>query len=345
MKAELPSSEDEPALYDVIKRHNIHGPCGTGVNESSPCMIDGKCSKRYPKAFSNDETTILADSSVVYQRRDEVHGGFTFQLRMKGNRMVTVDNRSVVPYNPILSLMFDTHINVEIVNTVSSVKYLYKYTFKGVDRSVFKVVARDEVEMFLTGRYIGSSEAFWRIFSFETVKKYPPVMKLAIHLPLEQLIFFSDEEDLECRLTDGPPATSLTAFFELNKVDALARQLLYSEIPFYYIFDKSGKNWRRRKLTTSRKKTGAESDMIGRIPAVGLNAKQKELFFLRILLHHVRGPTGYDDLKTVDGTLLPTFQQACIARGLFSDDNEAYEVCLVHFWLLDSIVIWVVVVC
>ena len=42
-----------------------------------------------------------------------------------------VDNRHVVPYCPRLTLMFNCHINVEVVSSIESVKYLYKYIYKG----------------------------------------------------------------------------------------------------------------------------------------------------------------------------------------------------------------------
>ena len=44
-----------------------------------------------------------------------------------------LDNRSVVPYNPILSTIFNAHINVEICSGPRAVKYLYKYVYKGAD--------------------------------------------------------------------------------------------------------------------------------------------------------------------------------------------------------------------
>jgi len=35
----------------------------------------------------------------------------------------------VVPYNPILLMRFNCHINVEICCSIESVKYLYKYIY------------------------------------------------------------------------------------------------------------------------------------------------------------------------------------------------------------------------
>lgn len=70
----------------------------------------------------------------------------------------------------------------------------------------------------------------------------------------------------------------------------------------------------------------ASSDMIGRIPVINFNARQSELFFLRVLLYHKAGATGYVDLRTVDGEVQPTFQEACKKMGLLADECEVDQV-------------------
>ena len=50
---------------------------------------------------------------------------------MRANQ--TVDNRFGVPYCPGLLSIFNCHINVKVVSSVKSVKYLYKYVYKGYD--------------------------------------------------------------------------------------------------------------------------------------------------------------------------------------------------------------------
>lgn len=40
------------------------------------------------------------------------------------------------------------------------------------------------------------------------------------------------------------------------------------------------------------------------------------------MLNHIRGATCYEDLRTVDGVVYPTFRDACFAMGLLDDDNE-----------------------
>ena len=104
----------------------LHGPCGD-TYPNAPCMVNGKCSKHYPKKFCS-ETTIDEDGFVSYRRRDDPSkrvtiNGFTF------------DNRWVVSYNRDLIVIFDGHINVTKVACPKITKYLYKYMSKGVDRT------------------------------------------------------------------------------------------------------------------------------------------------------------------------------------------------------------------
>ncbi|GFS60374.1 ATP-dependent DNA helicase [Trichonephila clavipes] len=51
----------------------IHGLCGT-FNPNSPCMIDGKCSKRYPRALISNTLT-GTDGYPLHRRRSAKEGG------------------------------------------------------------------------------------------------------------------------------------------------------------------------------------------------------------------------------------------------------------------------------
>ncbi|UYV74064.1 hypothetical protein LAZ67_11002019 [Cordylochernes scorpioides] len=75
-----------------------------------------------------------------------------------------VDNRWVVLYNPYLLVRFNAHINVEVCASVKSVKYLFKYVYKGHDRAEVEVSvgeldmesrAHDEIKNFLDARAVG----------------------------------------------------------------------------------------------------------------------------------------------------------------------------------------------
>ena len=81
----------------------MHGPCGE-ANTKSPCMMDNRCTKHFPKGY-NVDTTIDEDGFPVYRRQDNG------RKIKKGGAML--DNRFVVPYNRNLLVKFRAHINVE----------------------------------------------------------------------------------------------------------------------------------------------------------------------------------------------------------------------------------------
>ncbi|KAL4371456.1 hypothetical protein AHAS_Ahas06G0167600 [Arachis hypogaea] len=113
-----------PHLYSVFSKYMIHGPYGK-VRPISPCMKDGRCSKFYPKQFVN-YTSFDEDGYPIYKRRD-------IGVRVKSHG-VDLYNKFVVPYNPLLLMKYQAHINLEFCNKSNVIKYLFKYINKGPDR-------------------------------------------------------------------------------------------------------------------------------------------------------------------------------------------------------------------
>ena len=137
--AELPDPADEnnQRLFTAVTSHMIHGPCGQ-LNRNSPCMAEGICLKKYPKAYSA-ETVYISDCGYPTYRQPD-NG---IEALVRGHQ---VSNEFVVAYNPYLLAKYDAHINVEVCSTVKSVKYLYKYVFKGHDMATVEVQDRNEIE-------------------------------------------------------------------------------------------------------------------------------------------------------------------------------------------------------
>jgi hypothetical protein len=63
----------------------------------------------------------------VYRRRDDGR-----KEMVQGHML---DNRWVLPYNLYLVCTFNCHFNVEACSNIKSVKYLFKYIYKGHDRA------------------------------------------------------------------------------------------------------------------------------------------------------------------------------------------------------------------
>ncbi|MCH79515.1 helicase-like protein, partial [Trifolium medium] len=100
ISAEIPNPQTQKELYNLVKSNMMHGPC--------------------------EDTIVDQDGFPVYRRRSNSH------IIVKNG--IELDNRHVVPYNPILLLKYRGHINMEWCNQRSSIKYLFKYIHKGYDR-------------------------------------------------------------------------------------------------------------------------------------------------------------------------------------------------------------------
>jgi len=310
--AEIPDKATEPRLFEIVSSLMIHGPCGH-QNPGSPCMNNNnKCTKHFPKKFAA-ETIIDADGYPVYRRRD--NGVYV----EKGNSFA--DNRFVVPYNKHLLLKYNAHINVEWCNQSRSIKYLFKYVNKGHDRVTVAFYKSgnvdnqshciDEIKMYYDCRYLSACEAAWRIFSFDVNFRQPSVQRLSFHLENEQCVIYGDDDDLQ-DVIDNPiiHRTKFLAWFEANMRYPEARSLTYSQFPGKFVWKSDKHVWTPRK----------QGFAVGRIHFIPPGSG--EMFYLRTLLNYIKGPTSFDDIKTVDGVKKNSFKDVCYALGLLEDDKE-----------------------
>lgn len=304
VSAEIPDSDTHTLANETIAKSMVHGPCGV-LNPNSPCMINGKCSKHYPKKFA--ENTFLDDNyRPIYRRRNN---GRTIRIKN-----FELDNRWIVPYNLELVTRYDAHINVELCTGGQAIKYLYKYVHKGFDHASFLLNDQqnnvDEIKSFVECRYISAVESCWRIFNFDLHHRFPPVQRLSYHLPEQQTTVFKENEALEdiCNRLSGK--TMFTEWFETNKISDFARTLTYVQFPEKWVWNEKYSIWKPRKKGIS----------VGRLPTARIESG--DLFYLRMLLNVVRGACSYEDLRTVNNITYQTFKEACAALGLLQDDSE-----------------------
>ncbi|OWY98103.1 LOW QUALITY PROTEIN: Helitron helicase [Phytophthora megakarya] len=293
VSAEIPDPELFPELHATVTTCMIHGPCGRGIK--SPCTgEDGVCSKRFPKAFSdetrrrrrpgpldpyNEEGLHRPTSTRIVSR--QIHHINATRSRRES---VQVDNRWVIPYNPYLCQKYDYHVNVEVCSTVQSVKYLYKYVYKAQDRATVVLRERgrrdgtdenktteereDEIKQYLDARYLSPPEGCWTIFKYEMQKN---------------LITSTD-----CLSTMKTNST-------LNGPGSdIARRLLYHEVSIHFVWVKMVD----RYVWQPRQRDGDKA--IGCL--ISVSQRDINHYYLRLLLCYRRGPMYFEDLKTVDNT-------------------------------------------
>jgi hypothetical protein len=272
-------------------------------------MQDGKCSKNFPKPFC-DQTTISEDPYAACQRKDD---GIKHDVQG-----AELDNCWIVPYCAWLIYHYQCHINLELVFSMKSIKYIYKYIYKGYDCTIMQFGrVQDEIQVYLDTCYVCACEGFWHLVQFGTHEEFPPVYPLQIHLPGEQQVTWNP--DLQPNLQEVMQQAArrdsmLIAYFKANQVNAAAHNYLYQDFPQHFVWKDRERIWKPRQ----------QNFAIGRMYYVHPTAG--EHFYLCLLLTVVKGATSYQDLLAVDGVAQATFKQACIAWAFWRTIMSGFNV-------------------
>ena len=142
--AELPHPNKDSELFHTVKILMVHSPC-EHLNHKSPCMDNGKCTKRYPRHFRNDTQT--GDDGYPLCRRRGPEVGDTTSLKIRHGPQVQINNRWVIPHK-MLCKIFKAHINLELCSSIKFIKYVCKYINKGSDMATCTV--DNEIKTYLT---------------------------------------------------------------------------------------------------------------------------------------------------------------------------------------------------
>ncbi|KAK2981069.1 hypothetical protein RJ640_003011 [Escallonia rubra] len=102
-------------------------------------------------------------------------------------------------------------------------------------------------------------------------------------------------------------------WMKANDKYEFAKNLTYSQFPEYFVWDRDALEWVPRK----------RRNCIGRM--VYVHPTSSELFYLIMLLSVVRGPTCYEELRTVNGLVYKNYRQAWYHSGLLDDDGEWHD--------------------
>lgn len=105
-------------------------------------------------------------------------------------------------------------------------------------------------------RYLSACEDFWRLYSFDIHVRMPSVERLEIHLPGMNRVAYSEDADLgDIVQNDNYRRSTLTEWFEMNRLHPECRGLTYCEFPQEYTWYSDDKRWVKR----------GRGNMLGRI--------------------------------------------------------------------------------
>jgi len=217
----------------------------------------------------------------------------------------------------------------------------------GPDRAKFRVRTEgdnsinnepiDEIEEYWSGRYLPATEAVWRILGYNITQKTPGVTALPVHLPN------SLRHQRYHRSDPSPTLSNLEHYFSrpegtfLHGTDQQDfKNLSYAEYFSRFRlqkFDERNVGKPGFFLEHHNGEGAPVMHVIQRDPSrphlcrlQSVHISHGEPFYLRSLLLSRPG-TSWEDLRTIGGTVHPSFQAACVALGLFVDQNEA-QVCM-----------------
>ncbi|XP_061347837.1 uncharacterized protein LOC133293306 [Gastrolobium bilobum] len=151
-------------------------------------------------------------------------------------------------------------------------------------------------------------------YLFKYIHKGKDKVTAAINHSDDEIKMFYDCSDHASITNVKTKAESRQSMFEswmdANKKYPEGRNLTYAEYPTQFVYKESMHEWHPRKQGFS----------IGRINH--FSANNGEDSYLRTLLNFQKGCASYEDLRTVNGVLFPTYKDACYSLGLLDDDNE-----------------------
>ncbi|XP_046587809.1 uncharacterized protein LOC124292965 [Neodiprion lecontei] len=320
ISAEIPDKRIHQQLYQSVTSHMLHVPHTSKI----PCWnsVTKSCSKNIPKNLV-ENTDISGGGFPKYRRRKNTDVNY-YRNHVEG-RNIQVDNSMVVPHNPYLLAMYDCHMNVEHCASIMAIKYVFKYIHKGHDRARVQITDSNsksdgqpiinEIQDYVDSRYVGPMEAVWRILELPMHGLSHAVTRLPVHLPAQLYATFEDDREVKAATNEKKWRTHLIAWFELNSIDEMARNITYTNTPDYYSFQEATKTWKKRKYACK---------VVSRMTNV--SPRDSERFHLKLILGHATNARSFIDLRTVNGKEWNTFREAAVDMGLTATNDEALKI-------------------
>jgi hypothetical protein len=107
-----------------------------------------------------------------------------------------------VPYNALLLQKYQCHVNVELCSSIKSVKYVYKYVYKGqtgMTLSYYLEVDGKRVTPLMTGPPTGSVPA-GSVAVFDEIQEFVSGRSVCAHEAAWRLMGYNLQEQLQIRI-------------------------------------------------------------------------------------------------------------------------------------------------
>ena len=239
---------------------------------------------------------------------------------------------------------------MERIESVNTLKYLFKYLNKPDERAnfeVFRVVngqRSNEIDTYRDSRWMCVYEALYGIFRFPLAYASHSFFSLDVHLKNQQRVVFGADLPPNDAELDRRARTTLTAYFNYNRdhPNDDTRHLTYIQFADSMHWIAARKEWvskggRRNAVPADGVPAARPVPVRGRGHVAGAPADNRrypvanpyiphfqkgELFFIHVLLRQVPGPTSFEDLLTVNGEIQNTFENACKLRGINMEEVQ-----------------------
>jgi len=242
-------------------------------------------------------------------------------------RRPTTKSLYVVPHNKQMLKDWNGHANVEFAGSTYTVIYLYKYLFKGSKKVKLRLTNandisdRDEINLYLRGRYLCSMDCYWRILGHDTYPAPSPSVRIVKVISEQRTIKAITEGNVPDIVVyfNRPAFLHSMKFTELFNLYTWSynRPIRFQENqPGHYIITVQNINRNIYLYKRSEKNTS-----ITRLEVIAITAG--ELFFLRLILYNY-AKKSFADCLTFNDISYSTFQEAAVAAGIVKDNDEVY---------------------
>ena len=281
-----------------------------------------KCKRRYDDVEISN-ISILENGYPQYRRQKN----FDVSKRDKKDLRVVSHNREI--FND-----WKGHANFEFVGAANVILYLYKYLFKGAKNKKMEIVstkndneANNQVVQYLSGRYLSSAQALWRICKFQTYPKSSPSVSMVKICTLEELKnheFNNKTTHMELYLRRPSKYKNFTFLEFWTKMTYGTKLTKYAESDNDRYYYPSLKN--RTLKYNVMERVNKNNDQLCRIGTVGFRSGEK--FYLRLIManivirvidNNLKLKDYYSNILTNNNILYNSYQECAVSHNIVED--------------------------